>query len=43
LGVGKTMLAERLPGIFAPLDTAAAIEVSSIRSAAGMLPPEPGW
>ncbi len=30
------MLAERLPGILPPLDTAAATEVASIRSAAGM-------
>jgi magnesium chelatase family protein len=34
------MLAERLPGILPPLDTAAAIEVTSIRSVAGM--PAPG-
>ena len=33
-GVGKTMLAERLPGIFPPLSTAEALEVSSIRSIA---------
>ena len=41
-GVGKTMLAERLPGIFPPLSTAEALEVSSIRSIAGMPAPGPG-
>jgi magnesium chelatase family protein len=41
-GTGKSMLAERLPGILPPLDTAGAIEVTSIRSAAGMLDPESG-
>lgn len=34
---GKTMLAERLPGIFPALDETAALEVASIRSAAGVL------
>jgi magnesium chelatase family protein len=34
------MLAERLPGILPPLDTAAAMEVASIRSVAGMVTPE---
>jgi magnesium chelatase family protein len=34
-GAGKTMLAERLPGIMAPLSRAEAIEALRIRSAAG--------
>ncbi|MFN8052918.1 MAG: YifB family Mg chelatase-like AAA ATPase [Acidimicrobiales bacterium] len=39
-GAGKTMLAERLGGILEPLDDAAAIEVTTIHSAAGeTLPP----
>ncbi|HUZ25867.1 MAG TPA: YifB family Mg chelatase-like AAA ATPase [Streptosporangiaceae bacterium] len=38
-GVGKTMLAERLPTILPPLELAAALEVSSIHSVAGTLPP----
>ncbi|MCX6421182.1 MAG: YifB family Mg chelatase-like AAA ATPase [Actinobacteria bacterium] len=37
-GVGKTLLAERLPGILPPLDTEEALEVTSIRSAFGLLP-----
>jgi magnesium chelatase family protein len=37
-GVGKTMLAERLPTILPPLELAAALEVSSIHSVAGTLP-----
>jgi magnesium chelatase family protein len=41
-GVGKTMLAERLPTILPPLDTAAAIEVTSIHSVAGRLAPGSG-
>ena len=36
-GTGKTMLAERLPTILPPLDTAAALEVASIHSVAGAL------
>jgi magnesium chelatase family protein len=36
-GTGKTMLAERLPSILPPLDTAATLEVTSIHSVAGML------
>ena len=36
-GAGKTMLAERLPTILPRLDTAAAIEVTSIHSIAGAL------
>ncbi len=35
-GVGKTLLAERLPGILPPLTTAEALEVSAIRSIAGL-------
>jgi len=35
-GAGKTMLAARLPGLLPELDRAAAIEVSSLRSLAGM-------
>jgi magnesium chelatase family protein len=38
-GAGKTMLAERLPGILPRLDTAAALEVTAIHSVAGTLPP----
>jgi magnesium chelatase family protein len=37
-GVGKTMLAERLPTIMPPLELSAALEVSSIHSVAGALP-----
>ena len=37
-GAGKTMLAERLPTILPALDTAAALEVTSIHSVAGQLP-----
>jgi magnesium chelatase family protein len=40
-GAGKTMLAERLPGILPPLDDAAAMEVSAIHSVAGMLGEQP--
>lgn len=35
-GAGKTMLAARLPGILPDLDPTAAIEVSSVRSLAGL-------
>lgn len=34
-GAGKTMLAQRLPGILPPLDDEAALQVASIRSLAG--------
>ncbi len=37
-GAGKTMLAERIPTILPRLDTAAALEVTSIHSVAGTLP-----
>jgi magnesium chelatase family protein len=39
-GVGKTMLAERIPTILPRLDTAAALEVTAIHSVAGSLPPQ---
>jgi magnesium chelatase family protein len=39
-GTGKTMLAERIPSILPPLDWAAALEVTSIHSIAGALPPD---
>jgi magnesium chelatase family protein len=39
-GAGKTMLAERLPGLLPPLDVPQALEVTRIHSAAGVpLPP----
>jgi magnesium chelatase family protein len=38
-GAGKTMLAERLPGLLPPLDEEAALEVTAIHSVAGTLPP----
>jgi magnesium chelatase family protein len=41
-GVGKTMLAERLPTILPPLEVPAAIEVTSIHSVAGRLAPNSG-
>ena len=37
-GVGKTMLAERIPTLLPRLDPAAALEVTSIHSVAGVLP-----
>jgi magnesium chelatase family protein len=36
-GAGKTMLAERLPGILPPLDDAAALEVTAVHSIAGLV------
>jgi magnesium chelatase family protein len=39
-GAGKTMLAERLPGLLPPLDEKAALEVTAIHSIAGTLPAE---
>jgi magnesium chelatase family protein len=41
-GAGKTMLAERLPTILPRLEPAAALEVTSIHSVAGTLPPGAG-
>ena len=38
-GAGKTMLAERLPGLLPPLGEEAALEVTAIHSVAGSLPP----
>jgi magnesium chelatase family protein len=35
-GAGKTMLASRLPGILPPLDSEAALEVTSLRSLSGL-------
>jgi magnesium chelatase family protein len=37
-GIGKTMLARRLPGLLPLLDDAAALEVTRIHSVAGLLP-----
>jgi magnesium chelatase family protein len=41
-GIGKTMLARRLPGILPVLDDAAALEVTRIHSVAGLLQPGSG-
>ncbi|NDB18981.1 MAG: ATP-binding protein, partial [Actinobacteria bacterium] len=41
-GVGKTLLAERLPGLLPELDRAAALEVTAIHSVAGRLPANSG-
>ncbi|MDH6144712.1 MULTISPECIES: YifB family Mg chelatase-like AAA ATPase [Kitasatospora] len=38
-GAGKTMLAERLPGLLPPLTTTEALEVTAVHSVAGLLPP----
>jgi magnesium chelatase family protein len=37
-GAGKTMLAERLPGLLPDLSTSEALEVSAVHSLAGLLP-----
>jgi magnesium chelatase family protein len=37
-GAGKTLLAQRLPGLLPPLDEAEALEVASLESAAGKRP-----
>ncbi|NLC97905.1 MAG: ATP-binding protein, partial [Actinomycetales bacterium] len=39
-GIGKTMLAQRLPGLIPDLSTEASIEASAIHSIAGVLPAE---
>jgi magnesium chelatase family protein len=41
-GAGKTMMASRLPGILPPLTLDEALEVTSIHSVAGLLPPGTG-
>ncbi|MEU6114890.1 YifB family Mg chelatase-like AAA ATPase [Streptomyces sp. NPDC047117] len=38
-GAGKTMLAERLPGLLPPLSPKESLEVTAVHSVAGMLPP----
>jgi magnesium chelatase family protein len=38
-GAGKTMLAERLPGLLPPLTPSEALEVTAVHSVAGTLPP----
>ncbi|MGP3926248.1 YifB family Mg chelatase-like AAA ATPase [Streptomyces sp. 8N616] len=38
-GAGKTMLAERLPGILPPLSRDESLEVTAVHSVAGLLPP----
>ncbi|KAB1941298.1 YifB family Mg chelatase-like AAA ATPase [Micromonospora sp. ALFpr18c] len=38
-GAGKTMLAERLPSVLPELDDDAALEVTTLHSVAGLLPP----
>ncbi|CAL9308248.1 YifB family Mg chelatase-like AAA ATPase [Streptomyces sp. NPDC052644] len=38
-GAGKTMLAERLPGLLPPLTRAESLEVTAVHSVAGILPP----
>jgi magnesium chelatase family protein len=39
-GIGKTMLARRLPGVLPPLEESAALEVTRIHSVAGLVDPE---
>jgi magnesium chelatase family protein len=39
-GIGKTMLARRLPGILTPLEEEEALEVTRIHSVAGLVDPE---
>ncbi|MBD5607930.1 MAG: YifB family Mg chelatase-like AAA ATPase [Desulfovibrio sp.] len=41
-GSGKTMLAQRLPGILPPLSFEESLDVTRIYSVAGLLPPEDG-
>jgi len=40
-GAGKTMLAERLPGLLPPLDRSSALEVTAVHSVAGSLRASP--
>jgi magnesium chelatase family protein len=42
-GAGKSMLAQRLPGILPPLDDAAALECAMLHSLARRLPPLAEW
>jgi magnesium chelatase family protein len=42
-GSGKTMLAQRLPGVLPPLDRDAAVQATMIHSAAGMAMPRGGF
>jgi magnesium chelatase family protein len=39
-GIGKTMLAKRLPGLLPDLTPAEALEVSAVHSVCGLLPPD---
>ncbi|AUG79877.1 hypothetical protein CFP65_5167 [Kitasatospora sp. MMS16-BH015] len=39
-GAGKTLLAERLPGLLPPLTQTEALEVTAVHSVAGLLPPD---
>ncbi|HVQ88429.1 MAG TPA: YifB family Mg chelatase-like AAA ATPase [Actinomycetes bacterium] len=39
-GAGKTLLAERLPGLLPPLDAEASLEVTAVHSVAGALDPQ---
>ena len=39
-GIGKTMLAKRLPGLLPDLTSAEALEVSAVHSVGGLLPPD---
>ncbi|GAA4900606.1 magnesium chelatase family protein [Stackebrandtia albiflava] len=41
-GTGKSMLAERLPGLLPPLDAGQALEVTAVHSVAGLLPESGG-
>ncbi len=39
-GAGKTLLAQRLPGLLPPLDERQRLEVTAVHSVAGVLPPD---